>query len=66
MLPCVPLLLCPNKGSPVADGLRPSDVLGLLSKGPGAIASILFKTLNPPSMRGLTGANSGLGAAYRC
>jgi hypothetical protein len=48
-------------------GLEVLEVLGLLSalpsNGPGAILSIRFVTLSPPSIRGLSGAKSGLGAA---
>ena len=64
MLPCVPVLLCPIAGtsSTVLDvfavlGLR-SD---LPSKGPGAMVFMRLVTLSPPSKRGLSGANNGLG-----
>jgi hypothetical protein len=71
-LPCVAVLLCPKdaasgKGEGGFDEL---EVLGLQSarpsKGPGAMLSILFVMLSPPSNLGLSGAKRGLGGAYNC
>lgn len=43
----------------------PLEVLGLRSpaKGPGAMVSNLLTTLSPAFIRGLNGANRGLGGA---
>jgi hypothetical protein len=69
-LPCVPDRLCPFIG-PSCDGiLNVLEVLGrrsdLPSNGPGAMLSNRFVMLFPPSIRGLSGANRGLGSTYRC
>jgi hypothetical protein len=45
-------------GALVKLGLRPS-------KGPGAMLSIRLIIFSPPFVRGLRGANKGLGGAYR-
>jgi len=70
VLPCVLDLLCPNEGPSCVNDLGVLGLLGvrsdLPSKGPGAMLSMRFETLSPPSIRGLRGAKSGLGSAYRC
>ena len=65
-LPCVSVLRCPSEGSCTGD-LGALAVLGRrLSKGPGAMLSMRFDTFSPPFIRGLRGANRGLGSGYCC
>jgi hypothetical protein len=70
VLPCVPTRLCPWLGPSCNGSLNVLEVLGRRSarpsNGPGAILSIRFAMLSPPSIRGLSGANKGLGSTYRC
>lgn len=70
VLSWVPLRLCPYVILSIAGDVDALDALGLRSdvpsNGPGAIKSIRFETFSPPFVRGLSGANNGLGAAYLC
>jgi hypothetical protein len=67
VLPLVAVLLCPSARPSSTKGFDALDVLGLRSdfpsKGPGIIVSIRLETFSPPSIRGLSGANKGLGGA---
>lgn len=65
-LPWVRFLWCPGAGASAAS----LDVLVLLglesvlpSKGPGAMVLMRLAMFSPPSKRGLSGANKGLGWA---
>lgn len=68
VLSCVRILLWPYADPSRTGDLDAPDVLGLPStlpsNGPGAIVSIRFDTFSPPFVRGLSGANRGLGSAY--
>jgi hypothetical protein len=65
MLSCVPILLCPSACPSSKNGFVALDVLGLRSavpsNGPGAMLFMRLVTFSPPSNRGLSGANRGLG-----
>jgi hypothetical protein len=66
MLPCVPVLWCPL-GNGFTAWFVALDLLGLRSdfpsNGPGAIVFMRLVMFSPPSRRGLSGANNGLGWA---
>lgn len=63
VLLCVPVRLCPCGDASAEMGVDALAVLGLRSNGPGAIVSSLFEMFSPAFVRGLNGANNGLGAA---